>query len=120
MSPLTQKIIGFFSLISALLWIILSAGTVFVGISTIDSYDQSIQAEYRKIDAGLGEIQSATEWLPDGWTEPLRNIDKGLFSIFTSISESLALVKLVLIVLPILMILSQITPLFIGVDLLKQ
>jgi hypothetical protein len=124
MSPLTQKTIGFFSLISAILWILLSVGAIITSVTVVNDYNKVIQTEYKKIDSGLNNLQDKKIFgvfdPPAIWSESIETIDTGVNEVFSGISDGINFIKIILIVLPILIIVSQIMPLFLGIELLKQ
>jgi len=119
-----RKIVGFISLISALIWMVLSVVVILLTFQLFEPLEQDILTQHTQALNLLHGVETQIESLPDffptdGLNENIKQA-KGLMTFFfNTLSGLLEAIRLISIFVPLLIIFSQIMPAILGLHLLR-
>lgn len=115
------KIVGILTLISSVSWIIFRLAMIVTSLTVVDGFQKNILAENTNIKTQLVELRQQTilGWSPKIWTDTIDTVDNSMQSAFTKVLSGLHFLKIVLLVLPSMIILSQVLPLYSSIEMIR-
>ena len=114
-----RRVVGFISIISTIAWIGFSIGVIFMSFTFVDGFIGAINAQQTKAEGKFENLKAAPLLgsLPV-WTENVDDIQVSTNQVFQLLVAVLGIAKIAMLILPMMIILSQIMPAFLGLQLL--